>query len=246
MSPAACRFVRLVDRHFAAHIRPVQERILRAHVADCVVCRDRYSRHLLLARLDPRVPSTRDRLARGLGLRDRPPRGRWRSLAVVGLAAAGALALWPRPVLERKFTARGVPAAFQAVVVYRVNASGGTLPAGSFIGASDELAFAYRNPAGRKFLLVFGTDEHRRVYWYHPAWTDATEDPVAVPIRPTSELVELPEAISQRIEGSTLTIHTLLLDQPVRVREVEERLARGTAPLIAGAQEEALSLEVRK
>jgi len=39
MSPAACRFVRLVDRHFAAHIRPVQERILRAHVADCVVCR---------------------------------------------------------------------------------------------------------------------------------------------------------------------------------------------------------------
>jgi hypothetical protein len=243
---SACPYVHLVDRHFALRIRPAQERRLRAHLADCDVCREHYGRLLLLARLDPCAPSPLDRLARGLGLRGAPPRGRWLTLAVAALAAASALALWPRPAQEEGFTSRGAPASLPSVIVYRVRASGEALAAGSFIAATDELAFAYRNPGGRRFLLIFATDELRHVYWYYPSWTDAAQDPAAVPVRQTLQLVELPEAVAHRIAGGKLVVHALLVDRPIGVREIEARLARGATPLIDGADENQLALEVRR
>ena len=241
---ASCTHARLVDLHFSLRIAPEGERALRAHLGGCDACRGRYRRQLLLARLDPGAASAQERLGRGLGLRSPARRRHWLALIGATAAAAAALAFWPRA--DADFTPRGTPASLPAVVVYRIDGGGSAQPAGRAIAPSDELAFAYRNPQGRKFILVFGVDEHQHVYWYHPAWTDAAQDPAAVPIRAGADLTELSEAIAHPIDGTRLTIRAVLLDRPVRVREVEDRLARGSTPLFADAHEESLVLEVRR
>lgn len=242
MTTPSCAQERLVDQHFELRGGPAGERRLRAHLDSCEACRARYRRQLLLARLDPQAPSPQERLARGLGLASRRPARRWLALVTAAVGTAAAIALWPSP--DKGFTARGGPAALPSMVVYRVDRAGASEPVGGVIGPTDELAFAYRNPKARKFLLVFGIDEHRHVYWYHPSWSDAAQDPEAVPIRPGDDLVELPEAIAHPLDGHTLTVHALLLDRPLRVREVEERVLRGEP--VPGADDEALRLEVRR
>jgi hypothetical protein len=243
MTTSACAQSGLVDLHFALRIEPAQEAELRRHLGGCDGCRDRYRRQLLLSQLDPRARSPEDRLARGLGLREAKTPRRWLAILTAGAAVAAGLALWPSA--DGAFTARGGAAAPSSVVVYRVSASGETRPAGAAIAPSDELAFAYRNPEGRKYLLVFAIDEHQHVYWYHPAWTDPAQDPQAVAIRRTTELVELPEAVAQKLDGQSLSLRMVLLDAPARVQDVERRLAHGVA-LEGNPHEERLDLEVRR
>jgi hypothetical protein len=233
-----CAQSRLVDLHFALRIRPPQERELRAHLPDCDACRARYEGQLLLARLDPAAPPIEDRMARGLGVAPPARRRPWVALLTAGVTAAAALILWP----QSRFTPRGLRARDSSVVVYRVSPTGASEQVGNAIAPSDELAFAYRNPEGHRYLLVFATDEHRRVYWYYPAWRDAAQDPEAVPIRAGEALVELPEAIGHPLDDGTLTVHSMLLDTPLHVRDVEERLRRGER--LPG--EETLRVEVRR
>ena len=66
-----------------------------------------------------------------------------------------------------------------ALEIYRVTGDGSTRPADGWMSAGDELAFAYRNPTGFTRLMMFGVDDRGDIYWFHPAWTDATQDPVA-------------------------------------------------------------------
>ena len=70
-----------------------------------------------------------------------------------------------------------------ALEIYRVTGDGTTKPADGWMAAGDELAFAYRNPTGFTRLMIFGVDDWGDIYWFHPAWTDASQDPVAVPHR---------------------------------------------------------------
>jgi hypothetical protein len=244
MTAASCASARLVDLHFSLRISPAEERELRSHLERCDVCRERYQRQLLVARLDPTAAPAEDRLARALGLPHRSARRPWLTLIAAAVAAAAALAFWPRP--DADFAARGAAASLPAVVVYRVDASGASRPAGQSIAPSDELAFAYRNPQGRKFMMIFGVDEHGHVYWYHPAWTDPSRDPIAVPIQTATDPIEMQEAISHRLDGRQLTLHALLLDEALGVRELEDRIARGVSPLAPGARDEKLQLEVRR
>ena len=67
--------------------------------------------------------------------------------------------------------------------------------------ADDELAFAYRNPGGMTRLLVFAVDEHGHVYWYYPGWSDAADNPTAVPISSQPGLHELPASVLHKFDG---------------------------------------------
>ena len=242
----SCPTRALVDGHFGRGLSAARERTLRAHLPGCDACRAHYERHLLLAELDPRAPSAKQRLARGLGLRATAPRPvrAWASgLMLVATAACAALLVLPRLQTEDAgdgFTARGgtppavaLPAALQ---VYRALPDGrGAEPVTSRVRPDDALAFAYRNPLGMEHLLVFGVDEAGSVYWYHPAWTDAAQDPQAVPARPGGGPHELPEAVRHRTDGRQLTIYTLLSQRRIDVQSVEDAIRRAgpTGPLPA-------------
>jgi hypothetical protein len=137
---------------------------------------------------------------------------------------------------------RGAPANVAAarapeVEVYRIftgrRGSNTSEKADDFVYAGDELAFAYRNPARKRRLLVFAVDEHGHVYWYHPGWSDAGQNPTAVPISAEPGRHELPAAVLHKFDGERIMIHALFTDRELSVRQIEAAVAsveRGRSP----------------
>ena len=129
------------------------------------------------------------------------------------------------------FTARGSDAGegreSSYVVVHRSGNDAGPSRAGDSIRRGDELTFAYGNASNKPFLLVYGVDERRHVFWYYPAWTDAQDDPRSIAIQPGAHA--LPDAIRHDLVGSTLEIHAVFTDAPLRVNTVEDLISRAPA-----------------
>ncbi|MFY0562883.1 anti-sigma factor family protein [Archangium lansingense] len=237
-SATPCDSTRLVDAHFGRRgLPPRRERALREHLPGCATCRARYERHLLLAEVDRSIPDARERLARGLGLAAAPRTRTWP--VQLGLAFAlglCALVLVPRlgasPTVDEGFTPRGGTEAHGPVVgpppaleVYRVR-DGKAEPTNGSMRADDELAFAYRNPDGLPFLMVFATDMAGQVYWYYPSWTDPDTSPTSVLTQQSEHPLELPDAIRHPLPPGKFSLHALFTRAPLSVHEVEARLAR--------------------
>ncbi len=132
------------------------------------------------------------------------------------------------------------------VLVYDVRRGLPPVPAGDVLQNGDELAFAYENGAAKRRLAIFGVDEHGHVYWFHPAWTHETDDPVAIPIETDASRHELPEAVLQRFDGKRLEIRSVFVDDPISVRQIEallQKAPQGVLPL-PGAVESSLTLAV--
>lgn len=223
----SCEMRSLVDRHFEGKVRPDEEKELRDHLASCSSCRKHYETLLLRSRIDPQSMDARSRIAIGLGLL---PRRKSPMPSLLALSAALAVALilvlilpgTPKP--EEGFAARGHDGGQANLLVYRLQPGKPPALAVGEISRSDELAFAYENRTGKKRLLVFGVDENQNVYWYHPAWTRESENPVAVPIQSGDAVHELPEAVTHQIRGSSLRIYAIFTDEPLSVRQVEAML----------------------
>jgi hypothetical protein len=250
MTMNECTMRTHIDQHFAGRIAPDAERAMREHMPTCAACRDLYRRHLLLARLDPDALSSEERIARGLGLRTAPgvvtrPLG----LTLAAAAAAALVLLRVHAGATDGFSSRGrvvAPARVSRVIAYDVRRGFAPAPAAEVLQNGDELAFAYENGAAKRRLAVFGVDEHGHVYWFHPAWTRETDDPVAIPIELDDTRHELPEAVLQHFDGRRLEIRSVFVDEPISVRQIEGLLRDnpyGPLPL-PGAVETSLTLSV--
>jgi hypothetical protein len=207
---------------------------------------------MLRSRIDPRSMDARSRIAIGLGLL---PRRKSPMPSILALSAALATALilvlilpgTPKP--EEGFTARGHDGGQANLLIYRLQPGKSPAPVVGEISRSDELAFAYENRTGKKRLLVFGVDENENVYWYHPAWTRESENPVAVPIQSGDAIHELPEAVTHQIQGRSLRIYAIFTNEPIPVRRVEE-IIRNREPskekLLENALQTSIFLKVRQ
>jgi hypothetical protein len=230
-----------VDRHFDGTLAPSDEHAMREHLPGCPACTARYERRLLLEQLDPGALGAQERLARGLGLgAARPVAGASAArrsvpvLAALAMAAALLLFFGSRALRspDDGFTARGGGgergagnAVDSTVLVYRAAALSKPSLAGDAINAHDELAFAYENGSAKRYLMIFGIDEHRHVYWYHPGWANPSDDPSSISIETTPGLHHLHEAIAHQLDGQELEIHALFTDSPLTVKNVEKMLA---------------------
>lgn len=245
-----------VDRHFEGGLSIAEERVMRLHLPDCAACRDRYERQLMLEKLDPRSAGAGARLARGLGISSAPPSvilsvRAWGTPIVAAAAVAAGVALFMVHSGDTSlagFSARGGATESRSqILVYSGRAGEKPARAGEVIGAHEELAFAYENGAAKKYLMIYGVDEHHHVYWFHPAWSDATQNPVSVNVDRTAGTHVLPEAIAQDLDGDALEIHALFTDEPVSVKAVErwsEATPPGRAP--EGAVESTVRFRVRR
>ena len=239
---SSCEKQRLVDAHFKGTIAIDEERTMRAHLVTCDACRARYRRHLLLGTLNPQALPAEARIAQGLGVRKTAPRSPLAWIApALALAAAAVVLLLVRP-RDDGFTARGGLDATAASTsasplrVYRVAKGGTPAPVFDVVQRDDELAFAYENPEKKKYLMIYGISDRGRVYWFYPAWSNEAEDPRAVSASAEPGLHELPDAVTHHFEGTSLEVHSLLLDAPLTVRELEKRIASGPL-LIPGASD---------
>lgn len=233
MASASCQHERRVDAHFAGKIAVDEEAQMRRHLLDgCPKCRHRYTRLAMLAKVDRRALPAEERLASGLGLSRRARVGSWVGLFSLLAGAVMALLVWPRFGGEG-FQARGEHGPTSEVraelLVFRVRQGGDSERLSEAFSAPDRLAFAYRNPTAKRYLYVFGVDEHGHVYWYAPAWTDPTQDPAAAPARQDAGLHEMEKAVGHHYDGTRLAIHGLLTDRAWRVKELEKTLANAAA-----------------
>lgn len=228
-----CTLTPLVDRHFAGRIRPDDERRLRQHLPECQACGDRYRRRLLLARIDPAAEPAADRLARGLGLRPRRRSAVLLPAALAACVAAAGVALFLTAGTVPAFAPRGPTAS--RLLIYRIPSGGTPVPAVGELRRQDELAFAYENPRGRRFLLIYGVDDTGRVYWFHPAWPAGAPPAASIPISTDGGVHELPEAIGHDYAGGELTIHAVFSDVPLSVAEVDTWAAAHRDARLPGA-----------
>lgn len=95
--------------------------------------------------------------------------------------------------------------------------------------AVDELVFTYENVAGKKWLLIYGVDEHGHVYWFHPRGTGTDAGLAAVPALAGVGPHELTEPVSNALDGKKLTLHGVFSDERLTVKRVES-LLRGRGP----------------
>jgi hypothetical protein len=217
--------------HFAGTISPRAERKLRFHLAECASCRDEYEKYLVLAEIDPAALSAEERIGRGLGVRSRPARiavpllASAATVCAVALALAFPLGVGDPGVADEGFAPRGAVQASDELVVYRIRAGEKPERAPRRMRRTDELAFAFTNPSGFAYLMVFGVDLENRVHWYHPAWSDPNAAPRAIPIAKGAALHELPEAIAHELKGPTLHLFAVFSNEPFDVREIEGSLA---------------------
>jgi hypothetical protein len=246
-----CREQRLVDRHFAGTLGRAGERALRDHLPGCAACRGRYERHLVLDALDPARPGRMIRLGRAIGLEPmRPRRFAAPALAAAFAAAAAVLlviSIRPRvdpPDVEAPGSqhpgavspgaaARGTADHASRVFAYRIGSDDEARPVDRVVLRSDELAFAYENPAGWHYLLVFAVDERGRVYWYHPTWQDAADNPRAIAIEPGATRRELPAATRHDLDTAQLRLYFVFTEAALSVRDVESVIA--AAPPLAAS-----------
>jgi hypothetical protein len=215
--------------HFAGRIAPSEERSMRQHLGGCAQCRRRYERHLLLAELEPNALVPQERIGRGLGVLRRGGPARPIAGALMATAAVCGLVALLRPsgpTADSEFAARGArPPSTASHEVYHAQPGHPFELARDSNRANDELAFAYTNQAAYPFLAVCAIDEHRHVYWYHPAWTSPAQDPDSVRIEEGARLRELPEAISQTLDGHELRVVATFSASPLHVQQVERALS---------------------
>jgi hypothetical protein len=222
------RYRRWVAAHFAGRISIADERALREHLPACGECRRFYARAHVLSSVDPRGPAAQERLARGLGLRS-PRRSPFARLAwVVPALALASFWLAPRALSHLQPeapTPRGLAAVTPpALLAYRIETDGAPHALGGdawIIQRGDELAFAYSNPSGWPYLMIFAVDEHAHVYWYHPAWRLDGPPPAAVTARVGPGPFELPSATRHELDGRRLMVHAVFARRTVGVEEIE-------------------------
>jgi hypothetical protein len=246
----------LIESHFAKRISPADERRMRSHLALCEACGRVYNAHLLFESITAGSTAAgsalaRERLAAGLGFRAGSQRaiGTW--VGALACAAAALIALRVGSAKhDAEFAVRG-SAERQAprVLVYALSPTRELRP-NDQIEASDKLAFAYSNPSGFRNLLVFGVDEHRHVYWYYPAWRNLGEHPRALAIESETAGRELPEAIRHDLDGQTLALHAVFLDEDMPVERIETLVAGASSPgealPLPGARQQLIPLTVER
>jgi hypothetical protein len=235
-----------ISAHFAGKTSIAAEAAMRAHLPTCRACHDEYQRHLVVAELDVYALSAEDRLGRALGFRMKPRRGwgRWLVGLAVPAAAALLLAVLPAsrddgdPVAEPNdgFAARSAPGSHASearIWIYQVGGPAAPRRVDRTIAAGDELAFAYSNPAGAPFLMIFGVDEHRHVYWFHPQWPEGRPPPRALAAASGPGPHELAGAIRHTLDGQRLQIYALFSPTALDATAVEREVQRqaGDHPL---------------
>jgi hypothetical protein len=117
------------------------------------------------------------------------------------------------------------------VTAYRVAADAAEAPPRRVSGRmrrGDGLLFSFDNlgPAPFAYLMIFAVDGAGEVYWFHPAYEDASADPASIAIGQRGQsAVELPELVHHDYPAGGLAIYGLFTRAPVPVSAVENALA---------------------
>jgi hypothetical protein len=234
MTVPSCRHTGQVDAHFAGRISPAEEAEMRRHLLEgCAACNFRYTRLAMVAKVQPGASKAQDRIAAGLGF-GRPATPS-RLPLVFGLAAAAAVLaiVFLARGREDRFATRGPALPAADLRIFQVRPGARSVPVAKRIAATDELAFAYRNGTGKRYLFIFGVDEHRHVYWFWPAWKSAAERPAPPVTMSDGAFHEIENAVRHTYDGQRLEIYGLFTNRAWQVPELDAIVALSIDRLVS-------------
>jgi hypothetical protein len=236
---------------------------LRQHVGVCGVCAARSRalettlRELRAPVLDVDPEAAIEQMMRRIPAavatsENPPPRARIGGARLLMVAIGAALALSALVVAPRvlrapgddseAFRARGAPAPPSiaravGVSVYRAGSKDALAP-DTHVSPNHAYVIKYRNllrePA---YLLAFAVDANGTVHWVCPAYLDATSNPAAVQLTPSTTEVAIPSAM--QLEGpapGAMRFVAILTRTPLHVLDVDK---------LRGAELSAAALRVR-
>ncbi|MBN2494310.1 MAG: hypothetical protein JXR96_06965 [Deltaproteobacteria bacterium] len=148
--------------------------------------------------------------------------------AAVMLIAAVPMWLYSRaePRPDTEFAARGGPSgdadAWVSIQIFKAT-PGGYEPAIGQIAPDDALAFAYdkRARSGYGFLMILAVDQRGEIFWYYPAYEDASSDPASIPVDDTLAARPLRDEIQHALRPGALRVFSVFSRQALRVKAVE-------------------------
>jgi hypothetical protein len=205
------------------------------------------------------LPEVRRRIESGYGAYRRRRR-RWSLAAVTGaaliaLAVAGWFLLRPADRADEFRTKSAQPPIpeqdrWAGIQAFRVDAAGAAVGLGDGIRKSDYLVFSYTNlgeqPYG--YMMIFAVDGRGRVYWLHPAYLRAGDDPVSIGISKDAEGVELREKIRHEYPEGRLWIYGLFTNEALKASSIEmlvKSTPRGERIPLDGSAQHILVTEVK-
>jgi hypothetical protein len=132
--------------------------------------------------------------------------------------------------------ARGAGARATTVQAFVGRSLPGVAPAlleGAELGPGDGILVRYSTPSDRPaFLMVFALDELGDVHWIHPAYLHESDSPTSLELERGATLRVLDEvAEPENPAPGPLRVYALLSDAPLRVKEVEAKLATSRSPV---------------
>ncbi len=184
-----------------------------------------------------------------------PQRPAWRRWIWAPALASAVLVGFGLRNVQPEFRSKGAEVktmdAWVGLEVYAVEGRVTRPLRGAAIQPCAALAFSYRNiEEARDFsrLMIFGVHERGEVYWYYPAYVDASSDPVSILV-PISGGGALPDRISHDLEPGALRLYALFSGRPYSVKEIEALLksvpSGGRLPL-ANTGQHIIRLEVAR
>lgn len=223
---------------------------LQGHLATCPDCRQRASDlRRLVGELPESLAAPSDEafvtavMRRARGAPARPPRLPLALAAAASLAIAG-VSLWSvrggsgseggLPATAVGFQARGGMVSRSGVHAMTVYAHPQSDPGrrralspGDSLQQGDGLSFEVRNASGATVqLLLFGVDAAGEVHWFHPGWSDPSEDPQSVEVTSVAAFQPLPGGVTPDSPATgSFQVVAVFSPRVYRVSEVE-RLVR--------------------
>ncbi|MEQ9498813.1 MAG: zf-HC2 domain-containing protein [Deltaproteobacteria bacterium] len=174
---------------------------------------------------------------------------RW-VLAPLAAAAVIAVALLPTSdssEFRAKSSATDRADDWVGLTAYVMDSGGPPQPVDGAVAPDQALAFLYRNIGARPFeyLMIFAVSGSGEVYWYYPAYDDASTNPASVRIE--AGAVELPDRVTHELEPGPLHVYGLFTYAPRTVREIEALVGSvepGERLPVEGAGQHHLRVEV--
>jgi hypothetical protein len=246
-----------IDRYFVRGLSPRAEQAMRQHVARCARCRRRYEANLAAeAALPGGALLAEQRLWQGItGAASAPDTARAslraRRFMLAGAFSAATLVavVWFSPWRERQpggLVERGSHEdealhRTPSLQIFRRGEASVPEPVRDTIHGGDALMFAYSNPGRRyRFLMVFGVDDHRRIFWYYPAYERDVDAPRAIAIQAERLGVELGDAVTHALVEGGLRVYGLFLEDSATVSAIEMLVAHELAHQAGDSTKEAV------
>ncbi len=158
-----------------------------------------------------------------------------RRLLPVGLAGALACAAAVLLVVVQRsepdqFRSKGTgPSSQQAlsgIEIYSVHSDAAPVRLGPTLSRGDGLLFSYVNggPNPYSHLMIFAVDERGAIFWFYPAFEDATQDPQSFSIAPSTQPGELRDLVRHDFVPGLLAVYAVFSRAPLTVSEIESRV----------------------